>query len=138
MSLRTYLNTRACDYSLAYTQRNYCRELISNKSIPLDSENADLIQSAVEKCYPMNSGIQVFTQCMLFAYQNESRKKDQAANRAANYLDILRDVFDRCDCYHDDGRTREQFRQRPELHLMAVIASGLFEIADAIRSTREP
>lgn len=130
MSLRTYLNTRACDYSLAYTQRNYCRELISNKSIPLDSENADLILSAVDKCYPMNSGIHIFTQCMLFAYQNESRKKDK---RSDNYLDILRDVFDRCDCYRDDGRTREQFRQRPELHLMAVIASGLFEIADAIR-----
>lgn len=135
MSFRSFIAEQARGYKQPYTQRNYCRELLRNESIPLDSENADLILSAVDKCYPMNSGIHIFTQCMLFAYQNESRKKDK---RSDNYLDILRDVFDRCDCYYDDGRTREQFRQRPELHLMAVIASGLFEIADAIRSTREP
>ena len=87
----------------------------------------------MNKYYPINDGIQVFTYGMLIAYQNVSRKKGK---RSQNYLRILRDVFERCDCYHDDGRTREQFRQRPELHLMAVIANGLFEIADAIRSSR--
>lgn len=131
MSFRSFIAEQARGNKQPYTQRNYCRELLRNESIPLDSENADLILSAVGKCYPMNSGIYIFTWGMLIAYQNESRKKDK---RSDNYLDILRDVYDRCDCYHDDGRTREQFRQRPELHLMAVIASGLFEIADAIRS----
>lgn len=130
MSFRSFIAEQARGNKQPYTQRNYCRELLRNESIPLDSENADLILSAVDKCYPMNSGIYIFTLGMLIAYQNESRKKDK---RSDNYLDILRDVYDRCDCYHDDGRTREQFRQRPELHLMAVIASGLFEIADAIR-----
>lgn len=135
MSFRSFLIEQASGDKQPYTQRNYCRELLRNEDIPLDTDNADLILSAVNKCYPMNTGIQVFAYCMLTAYQNESRKKDK---RSENYLDILSDIYDRCDCYHDDGRTRENFRQRPELHLMAVIASGLFEIADAIRSTREP
>lgn len=135
MSFISFLTERACENKQPYTWRNYCQELLRNEDIPLDTDNADLIQLAVDKIYPMSTGIQVFTKRMLAAYQNESRKKDK---RSENYLDILREVYDRCDCYHDDGRTREHFRQRPELHLMAVIASGLFEIADAIRSTREP
>ena len=135
MSFRSFLTEQANGNKQPYTQRNYCRELLRNEDIPLDTDNADLIQTAVDNCYPLNSALQVFTRSMLTAYQNESRKKDK---RSENYLDILGNVYDRCNCYHDDGRTRENFRQRPELHLMAVIASGLFEIADAIRSTREP
>ena len=133
MSFRSFIAEQARGNKQPYTQRNYCWELLQNESIPLDTDNADIILSAVYKCYPMNSGIQVFAYGMLIAYQNESRKKDQAANRAANYLDILRDVYDRCDCYHDDGELRDQFKRRPELYLLAIIAGGLYEIADAIR-----
>ena len=135
MSFRSFLTEQASGNKQPYTQRNYCRELLLNEDIPLETDDADLIQTIVHNCYPLNSALQVFTRSMLIKYQNESKKKDK---RSENYLDILRDVYDRCDCYHDDGRTREHFKQRPELHLMAVIASGLFEIADAIRSTREP
>ena len=54
--------------------------------------------------------------------------------RIREAADMQNEIFDRTDCYHDDGRTREQFRQRPELLLLATIAKGLFDIADAIRN----
>ena len=51
-------------------------------------------------------------------------------------LDLRNEIFDRTNCTHDDGEIRSQFRQRPELALLALIARGLFEIADAIRSSK--
>lgn len=46
---------------------------------------------------------------------------------------IRHDVFELCGCCDDDESTREEFVRRPDLALLAVIAGGLFDIADAIR-----
>ncbi len=71
-------------------------------------------------------------------YRGPYRSHLRDMKRIREAADMQCEIFDRTDCYHDDGRTREQFRQRPELLLLATIAKGLFDIADAIRSTRKP
>ena len=58
--------------------------------------------------------------------------KDQ--RRISEGLAIQYEIFDRTNCTHDAGEIRSQFKQRPELALLALIAKGLFEIADAIRA----
>lgn len=136
MSFRSYIHNRAYDLGLGQTQRNYCRELLQNESIPLESETSDVILSAVKKHYPGNDSLLVFTRGMFVAYQNETRTRARAADSVQNSLHILNEVYDNADCCKDNGDLREQFRQRPDLHLLALIASGLFEIAAAIRETK--
>ena len=66
-------------------------------------------------------------------YAMEPDKEEKSGLRFEAARDLHSKVFDICDCCHDDGRLREQFRQRPELFLLSAIASGLYEVADAIR-----
>ena len=68
-----------------------------------------------------------------YAYNGPYRKYLRDCQRVADGLQIRHEVYERCDCYHDEGGTREEFKRRPELALLAVIAKGLFDIADAIR-----
>lgn len=133
MSFRSYVRDRAYDLSLGQTQRNYCREVLQNDGIPFGSENGDEILSAVKKCYPEDSALRVFIRRMWVAYQHEIEK---ATNSVESASGILKEVFDHAECYKENGDLHDQFRQRPDLYLLAVIASGLFEIADAIRETK--
>lgn len=66
-----------------------------------------------------------------YAIETDMEKKSGLRFEATR--ELWSEVFDFCDCCHDDGRLREQFRQRPELFLLSAIASGLYEVADAIR-----
>ena len=53
--------------------------------------------------------------------------------RAHEALRIRDEIFDLTDCFRDCGDLRPAFKQRPELMLLAAIAGGLYEIADAIK-----
>lgn len=56
--------------------------------------------------------------------------------RVQDALVIRNNVYYRDNCIHDDGRIRDAYKQRPEITLLAVIAKGLFDIADAIREKK--
>ena len=56
--------------------------------------------------------------------------------RIREAADMQHEIFDRTDCYRDNGDLRREFMQRPELLLLATIAKGLFDIADAIRASK--
>ena len=71
----------------------------------------------------------------VFRAINRGPYSDYRANltRLHEALDIQSDVFEMAGCHHYDGALRSDFKRRPELLLLAAIARGLFDIADAIR-----
>ncbi len=69
-------------------------------------------------------------------YKGEYSEYKKHQRRLQKALDTQYEVFDRLNCTHDDGEIRSQFKQRPELALLALIANGLFEVADAIREKK--
>ena len=108
-------------------------ELMNNPNIPMKSGDGAAICDAVRKEYPDNEELRALGLTLWESFRDKQEADARAESRIKAANMIRTKVFDYADCYHDEGELREQFKRRPELYLLAIIAGGLYEIADAIR-----